>query len=383
MDKVSRLLERARAETSLQDFGADTFREGLHVLVASVASQARLHERGQDIINGQIVSLLSRRLEIEHWYKLHPEIDDQQIVAPLIGLGLPRTGSTALSCLLAEDPAVRSIRTWESEAPCPPPESATELSDPRIAAAAQRQTVIDQLMPNLKAMLPLSATAPIECQNFMGYDFKSQIFQASAQIPDYSEWLNNKADLVPTYKYVKRVLKLLQWRCPPKRWRLKNPGHMLFIIALNQIFPDARYWMTHRDITNVIPSVADLYYEFAHRLSDHVDRDYLARLNENVWELGMRRLIAFRDAGNDFRFYDIQFEAFQKDPFPIIEGLYRFLGESLTDEARRRMAAWRQQTPRKKYGAHEYNPSTYGIDLAVLGARFEFYSQRFGIQART
>ena len=45
-----------------------------------------------------------QRLQIEDWYRRHPEIDDEPIDAPLIGLGLPRTGSTALSCLLGEDP---------------------------------------------------------------------------------------------------------------------------------------------------------------------------------------------------------------------------------------------------------------------------------------
>lgn len=381
MDKASVLLDRARAATGLDDFGDESFREGLEILVASAAAQARLHERGREMFDGQVVDLLSRRLEIEHWYRQHPEIDEQEITAPLIGLGLPRTGSTALSCLLAEDPAVRSIRTWESQAPCPPPETATEHTDPRIADAAGRQAVVDRLMPNLKSMLPLSPTAPIECQNFMGYDFKSQTFQAVVQVPDYSEWLNHKADMVPTYRYVKRVLKLLQWRCPPARWRLKNPSHMLFISALDDVFPDARYWMTHRDITSVIPSVTDLYYEFARGLSDHVDRGYLARLNQDSWELGMRRVIAFRDAGNDARFFDIHFAPFQRDPFPILKDLYRFLGEPLTDEARRRMEAWRQSTPREKHGAHSYDPAAFGIDLAALSDRFKFYADRFGVAA--
>jgi hypothetical protein len=379
MDRVSSLLERARAATSLEDFGEESFREGLEVLVTSAERQARLHERGRQVFEGQIVDFLSRRLEVEHWYARHPEIDEQEIIAPLIGLGLPRTGSTALSCLLAEDPAVRSLRTWEANAPCPPPETATEHTDPRIAETARRQALTDQAMPGLKAMLPISPTAPMECQNFMGYDFKSQTFQAAAVVPDYSEWLNHRADLVPTYRYVKRVLKLLQWRCPPNRWRLKNPSHMLFIDALDQVFPDARYWMSHRDITEVIPSVAELYYQVARGLSDHVDKPYLARLNEDCWELGMRRTIAFRDRGNDHRFFDIHFAPFQKDPFPILEELYRFLGEPFTPEARARMEAWRRDMPRDKHGRFEYDPAPYAIDLAKLGDRFRFYSERFGM----
>jgi hypothetical protein len=380
MDRVASLINRARATTSLDDFGDESYREGLDRLVASADSQARFTTQGREIFDSQVVDLLSRRLEIEYWYQQHPEIDEQEIVAPLIGLGLPRTGSTALSCLLAEDPAVRSVRTWESMAPCPPPESSTELTDPRIAEAQRRQVLQDELMPSLRAMLPVGPTAPIECQHFMGYDFKSQLFQAMAQIPDYSQWLNYSADLVPTYQYVKRVLKLLQWHCPPRRWRVKNPSHTLFIGALDRVFPDARYWMTHRDIASVIPSVTDLYYVFTRGLSDHVDREYLAKLNETCWELGMRRLIGFRDAGNEHRFFDIHFAPFMKDPFPILVELYRFLGEPLTEEARRRMEAWRRETPRNLHGSHEYHPTDFGIDLDALRRRFRFYSERFDVQ---
>ena len=84
-----------------------------------------------------ILKHLAQRLQIEDWYRRHPEIDDEPIDAPLIGLGLPRTGSTALSILLAEDPDARSLRRWEAGAPCPPP-STVDGPDPRIAEAAGR-----------------------------------------------------------------------------------------------------------------------------------------------------------------------------------------------------------------------------------------------------
>ena len=376
---AAQLLQRAQAATSLDDFGEDSFREGLEILVASVDTEARLTERGRMGFEAQIVDLLACRLQVEHWYRLHPEIDAQEIVAPLIGLGLPRTGSTALSCLLAEDPAVRSIRNWEASAPCPPPESATELTDPRIEVAKRMVARRHELFPRKKMMLPSSATMPTECQTYMGYDFKTQLFQALWQVPTYTQWLNHQADLVPTYRYVKRVLKLLQWRCPPTRWRLKNPSHIVFIDALAKVFPDARYWMTHRDIASVIPSVADLYYELIKASSDDVDRTYLGRSNTEWCELGMRRVIAFRDAGNDHRFFDIHFAPFQKDPISAIAQLYKFLGEEFTTEARARMEAWRRDTPRDKHGEHSYHAADFGIELGQLRERFRFYSERFDV----
>ena len=378
MDDVSTLLERARLATGYENFGAEEYREGLERLLASIKAEARLNEQGHAFAEHQIVGYLGWRLKVEHWYALRPEIDAEEITSPLIGLGLPRTGSTALSGMLGEDPLVRSIRAWESSAPCPPPESSTEHTDPRIAEQAARMSFMDQFAPRLKQMLPISPTAPSECQEFMAYDFRSQIFQASLRIPSYINWLNNEADLVPTYRYVKRVLKLLQWRCPPKRWRLKSPSHILFIDALDEVFPDARYWMTHRDVTEVLPSVVDLYTELSKAFTDELDVAHIARINLDWTELGLRRVAAFRDRGSDHRFFDVDFFEFQQDPLAVISRLYRFLGEDLSDIARERMLIWRKNSPRDKHGRHEYDPSDLGLDMTEVISRYEFYDSSQG-----
>src|SRR5262245_41638889 len=115
------LLETARAQTGLADFGEDSFREGLAILVRSLREEAHLTAIGERVIFGRIVDHLKQRLQIEDWYRRHPEIDEVQIKAPLIGISLPRTGSTVLSFLLAEDPNSRFLSRWESAQPCPPP----------------------------------------------------------------------------------------------------------------------------------------------------------------------------------------------------------------------------------------------------------------------
>lgn len=379
MSSSAKILEKARSTASLDDFGEDSFREGLEKLLVALDCEARLSEAGRAALEQTIVGLLVNRLQIEYWYGLHPEIEEQEILAPLIGLGAPRTGSTALGCLLAEDPAVRSLRTWESGSPCPPPESATEHNDPRIAVAEQDLAHRFQLYPRMRSMLPQSATAPTECQNFMGYDFKSQFFFALADIPSYRHWLCHEADLVPTYRYVKRVLKLLQWRCPPHRWRLKNPSHSMFIGALSEVFSDARFWMTHRAITSVIPSVSDVYAEMMSAFSDEIDKTAIGQMNVEFWETAIQRMIAFRDAGNEGRFFDIHFAPFMADPIANIAELYRFLGEEFTAEARARMEAWCRDTPRDKHGSHDYNAADFGLDPDDLQRRFAFYYARFSV----
>ena len=168
-------MAEASAQTGLTDFGEDSFAEGLEILLSALRNEARLNERGQAFLHQRIVGYLSQRLQIEDWYLRHPEIDDVAITAPLIGLGLPRTGSTALSMLLAQDPDVRYLRRWESSEPCPPP-STVQGVDPRVPADKGE-------MIGTRHHVPGDTHGPMECHELMALDFKSHIFQSFAEIP--------------------------------------------------------------------------------------------------------------------------------------------------------------------------------------------------------
>ena len=368
------LMRAARDATGLDDFGGDSFREGLEVLVRSLRAEAHLNAVGELALPHQIQRLLSQRLQIEDWYRRHPDIDDEPIAAPLVGLGLPRTGSTALSFLLAEDPATRFLRRWESAQPCPPP-STVDGPDPRIAQAEAENEMQAQAFPRMKVLVPSTPTGPYECQDLMALDFKSQLFQAYAHVPSYSDWLVD-ADLTSTYDYERRTLKLLQWGAPTKPWRLKCPNHLLFLDQFDRVFPDARYVMTHRDPAEVLVSVADLYAEVGQMFSDDLDLHYLGRLNVEQWSLGMQRALAFRDAGHDDRFYDIDFRAMQQDPIAEVRGLYAWLGVAVSEEFETRMRRWWQENAETRQASVHPDPEAFGIDLDAVRPLFADYVAR-------
>ena len=217
MATIDEIKRAAVEQTGLDDFGDDSFEEGLTLLLSSLGEEARLNAHGEDFIYGRITGYLGQRLQVEEWYRRHPEIDDTPILSPVIGLGLPRTGSTALSMLLAQDPEVRYLRRWESSQPCPPP-STVQGVDPRIPPDKGE-------MLGTRYHVPADTHGPMECHELMALDFKSHIFQSFAQIPSYSAWLVDKADLVSTLQYQRRVMKLLQWGEPSRPWRLKCPSH--------------------------------------------------------------------------------------------------------------------------------------------------------------
>ena len=372
MASPGELTAAAVDQTGLEDFGDDSFREGLEILLRALRDEAKLNERGEGFIYARIGMHLRQRLQVEDWYRRHPEIDDVPIDAPLFGLGLPRTGSTALSFLLAQDPNVRYLRSWESAQPCPPP-STVVGDDPRIPPE-QRTVLVGS-----RNHVPTDIHGPMECLDLMALDFKSQIFQAFAQVPTYSEWLVDKADYTSTYGYERRVLKLLQWGEPNRPWRLKSPAHVLALDHLDRVFPDARFVMTHRDPTDVLLSVADVYADIAGGFTDHLDRRYLGELNVGHWSVGIDRAVKFRD-GADHRFFDIDFRAMLADPIGEVRRLYAWLGEEVSDEFEAGMRNWWARNAENREPHTQADPGAFGLDLEAIRPLFAAYvehSQRW------
>jgi Sulfotransferase family len=365
MVSIKDVEDAAVAQTSLNDFGDNFFREGLSILLASLRDEARLNARGEAFIYQRIIGYLSQRLQVEDWYHRHPEIDEVPVEQPLIGLGLPRTGSTALSMLLAQDPDVRYLRRWESAQPCPPPWTVKGI-DPRIPPDKGE-------MVGTRRHVPGDIHGPMECHDLMALSFTTHLFQSFAQVPTYSQWLIEKADLRSTLRYQRRVMKLLQWGEPKKPWRLKCPSHVLWLDAVDAAFPDAKYVMTHRDPTDVILSVADLYADIIGSFTNDIDRPYIGRLNVEHWSLGMDRALAFRSGEADKWFYDIDFRAMQANPIGEVKGLYAWLGEPVGDEFETRMRNWWTKAATEREPSQRADPMEFGIDLDQLRPLFADY----------
>ena len=184
----------------------------------------RFNDFGEQAFYGSLVQPLVNRLQVEDWYTRHPEIEEQDVAIELLGVGFPRTGSTALSHLLAEDPAFRNLRLWEETDPVP---AARGVAGGRRGPHRRRprwwsNLGRDHMLARLRSMLPQSATGPMEDHDLMALEFTAQTFLVGAHIPTYADWFAN-CDMEPTYRYEKRVFKLLQWKTPEKRVAAEEP----------------------------------------------------------------------------------------------------------------------------------------------------------------
>jgi hypothetical protein len=181
------------------------------------------------------------------------------------------------------------------------------------------------------------------------------------------------ADLSSTYRYERRVLKLLQWGYPAKAWRLKAPTHILYLRDLDESFPDARFVMTHRNPAEVIVSVAGVYADIIDRFTDHLDLRYIGKLNLEQWSIGMQRAIAFRNAGANARFYDIEFRAMNRDAIGEVRGLYRWLGEPVTPEFETGMARWWRHNTQTAERHARWDATAFGLESKQISTLFADY----------
>ena len=375
MLSADELVESAVCDAGTDDFGGPSFREGLDRLVDALEREAELTPLGEQILGMRLRGLLTSRLRVEETYRGHPEIDEEQVEGPLFIIGLPRTGTTALSNLLSMDPQIRSLRVWESSDPVPPPEAASEHDDPRIAATARGLDAMYETFPLMRTLYFQSPTGPTECQDLLGMEMRTLHYDGMAYVPSYVEWVMG-CDMAPAYERHRRTLRLLQWHCPPRLWHLKTPVHMLALDDLLSAYPGARFVWTHRHPADVIGSVCSLIAYTRSWVSDRKDTD-IGEQQLGVWTEAVRRAMDFRRRVGEDRFADINFGPLGTDPVGTVEGAYASLGLSLGAVGRERMAAWSAEHARGSHGAHEHRVEDYGLDRDVVAASFSSYLEAF------
>jgi hypothetical protein len=371
------LLQGAIRKAGHADFGGDGWREGFDRLIDALNDTAQLTQAGASMMGYRISNLLANRLAIEKTYREHPEIAEQVVQGPVFIVGLPRTGTTALSQLVAADPQMRSLRTWESLAPVPPPESATEHSDARIAQAQAGLDYMYTTFPKWAAMHHETAETPTECQDLLGMDFKAEHFDGMAYVPAYSQWVMN-CDMTSAYAYHHRVLKLLQFKCPPNLWHLKTPVHMLYLDALVAEYPHARFLWSHRDPARVLGSVCSLIAFCRTWVSDRDDTATIGEEQLVIWAQAVRRAMEFRDRVGESRFADLAFADIQSSPVDAIQRAYARLDIPFDDRSRAAVAQWAGSHKPGLHGTHVSNLADFGLHSPQVHAAFARYTERFG-----
>ena len=374
-----RLLSVARRRTGLHDFGDPAFREPLHRLLQSIEREAQLNFVGRIAAREDLTGMLANRLCIEEDRRRNPGIAAEVIRRPLFITGLPRSGSTFLHGLLAQDPAVRVPLHWELRYPSPPPDRATYESDPRSARAARDIRWFFRLAPDFRKIHPIGARLPEECVVILSHAFLSFQFSSSWFVPSYQDWLEQH-DLRPAYGYHHRFLQHLQWRHRGDRWLLKAPPHLPGLRALFTTYPDANVIVTHRDPLEVVASVASLHVSLRRTFGRFVDPLAVGPEVTQMLAGDIRRGFEARDdgCGAPEQFLDVWYSELMEDPLAVVRRIYRHFDLSLSGEAEVRMRRYLATNPKDRHGPHVYSLAQFGLDVDVERARYRGYWDRWG-----
>lgn len=377
------LLEAASKKTGLSDFGDDLFREGLGRLVTALEEDdADLSTLGRLMATDSIVHDLMGRLEMVDCRKLNPEIDQEEVKPPLFISGLPRTGTTVLYNLLAQDPRHRAPLGWEVIYPCPPPETETYLSDSRIEKARARYAQVDKLAPNLQAIHPIGAQLPEECSTITAREFQSRNYDYVFDVPSYYHWYVNRSQ-VDVYEAHRRYLQHLQFRAKGERWLLKAPQHLPFIADLFRVYPNAEVIFTHRAPTAVMPSMSSLIYQMRFLTQRSASPARVGREQLDRWGWALDRCLAARDEMPDKapQIADLKFDDFMQDPLAAVERIYERFGWPIDDRIRDRMRAFLEENPRGKHGTHRYTLEMFHLSPDEVNERLASYRERFDLRS--
>lgn len=376
---IDQLLEEARQATGLSDFGGDSFHEGLRYLLASLEHDAHLTPGGQQEALTVIRRRLTNRLKIEEHYRLHPEIEDLEVRGPIIITGLTRTGTTALGNMMSLDTQFRNLRWWEQSEPVPPPVSGDEENDPRRQRRAADIDRMHREEPEAVAQHIFEVDASVEDTEVLGLEFGAQ--NLTLPVFSYLDWWRT-ADMHACFAYHRRVVKLLQSKCPPNLWLFKAPHHKFHLDALVAAYPDARFVMTHRDPAKVVPSYTSLVSSsvWPKGTMDHHDPKWVGPYISDHLRVGTDRAIESRKRIGEDRFIDIHHHDLNNDAIGTLERIYAFLDLDLRQDMRDAVTGWIAVNRSGAHGEHRYTPEQFGLSADQIRSDYSAYIERFGVR---
>ena len=374
------LIDLANRRAGLTDFGETPFQAPLRNLLRACFEDANLSLVGRIATRWDLVRFLSNLLRLVDEEKRAPEILAQPIARPIFISGLPRSGTTFLHSLLAEDPGNLVPRVWQLIHPYPPRNTETG-PDRRARRVARQLRLFGFLAPDFRRMHPIDAGSPQECSEITAHLFASLRFDTTYRVPSYRCWLDATGHL-DAYRFHKRFLQHLQHQTADGgRWVLKCPDHVFALDAIREVYPDARLVFVHRDPLAVLLSVARLTETLRRPFTRSIDKAEIGRQDSDRWLAATELMIA---AAQEQRFaepiFHVQYLDLVKDPVGTVAALYRHFGGALHPEAAARIGRLVEARPNGGYGAHGSRLEEYGLDAALERERYARYMAHFGIQ---
>ena len=343
-------------------------------------------EAGKKLLAAEMANFVVQRSRLEALFNDHPEIADVQITAPIVIAGIPRSGTTNLSNIMASDSRLRALSFWETKTPFPSREDvqSAELSEEERAELGQ-QILADvyALMPMSKLMFDITFDAAMEELCFMAMAGCPVMYMPGTYTPEWNHWFYNEMDPARMYSITRRSLQALNWlQGQSKRWVLKSPHHLGFLPALNKAFPDAHLIVTHRDpasstVSNATMNAYTLREAHASPVPKHGYNVAIDMADGMIG--GLVRDIHSLNLASETH---VHFHEYMADVMGTLESIYETVELPFTDQARSELQAYIDAHPRGRHGGKlTYNPERdFGVTRDQIRQRYQEYIDKFSIR---
>lgn len=357
----------------LIDFGGDDYHQGLRTLLDALDATPPPSPMHAGSAEHLMVSALTSRLHTQAQWAANPSCRAREIPRPLIVIGVPRTGTTALHNLLSQDPQFQGIEKWLCAAPLIRPPRQEWDAHPQYQACVAETEQMFALAPEVMQAHGVLASDMDECLVPMAQSFVCNWFPSQMDVPHYDAWLK-EADETPSFQRYKDMLRLVGMN-DDRPWLLKNPSHVFGIESLLTVFPDACVVQTHRSPLSSLASLVNLLGNIMVAYTGQ-DIDRPKRLAREVafWAEATRRTMAAQDRQPD-SFVNVMQPDIRRDPLGVVRTIYNQFGFTLSADAEQRMAAWALSNSEQAGESHQYEKIA---DEAPIRAAFGDYMDRFG-----
>jgi hypothetical protein len=351
----------------------------LERLIAALRETFPMSEAGEARTRSILMMDATNRLESLKWLRDHPEIGEEPIEAPVFLMGLPRSGTTYFQYLFDRDRRFRLIRTWEASMPSPPPGYDPASVERRRAEWRELQKQRGQF-EGFEALHLYDEDGSDECHAFLQQSWGAAGLNNLYRVPGYFDWLLDGLDLAETYRVHKRQLQCLQWRSERKPWALKYPNHVIAMNEILEVYPDARFVMTHRDPAQVVASISKMTWNLrgmcaAAPVDMHeVGRDMLSFIQRHI-----DRIMAFDAGPHGDRVVHVDYYALVADPVREMRAIHAGLGIDTPEDVAKMVGDWHASNPKNARGRNDYSLDQYGLDVDEVRRQFAPYAARFAI----
>ncbi|CAN7639747.1 sulfotransferase [Phenylobacterium sp. LjRoot225] len=373
------IIAEAEAKVGIADSDVE-LRPNLEALVASINADARMPPWGEAITHRGLAARTIDRLEGLKWLRDHPEIAEETVVAPVFLTGLPRSGTTAFQYLFDRDARFRMIRTWEGITPSPPPGADPASVVRRKAEEEMRRREAHPKVEGFEALHLHDYDGPEECHAFLEQSYAAAGFNNLLNVPSYFDQLVDEIDFAAAYRIHRRQLQLLQWRTPQPRWALKYPNHVLAMDEILEVYPDARFVMTHRDPVQTLASISKMSLKLREvRTDEPVDPHEVGRQMLHFVQRHIDRILDFAAGPDAGKVVHVDYYRMLEEPVGVMTEVHHGLGVASPREVLEAVADWRRRNPKGARGSNPYALEQFGLNAEAVAEQFGDYMRRFDI----